>query len=149
MKNPHLCLIYGDLGTAYAIIKAAQLLDNAEYLAEATAIVLRTVTRTTLAEAFINDASVWYGASGVYLLYDRIYRQTGVLAFAEAAAYWLARIPAFGGQSTGCLGFKPFFFRKQLAAASGFNFGLLGIGLTLIHALSDSQHRLDEFIWIT
>ena len=144
----NLCLIYGDLGTVHAILKAAQLLNNTEYLVEATAIALRTVVRTTPAESFVRDASVWYGASGVYLLYDRIYRQTGVTAFAQAAEYWLGRIPTFGKEPAGCLGFNPVFFQKQVAAQFGFNFGLLGIGLTLIHALSAGRYRLDEFIWL-
>ena len=144
----NLCLVYGDVGTAYAAIRAAQRLGHAEYEAEATRIALRTVQRTNASEAFLYDASVWYGAGGSYLLYDSVFRQTGRIEFAEAARYWLNRIPEMAQHDNEYLGFNSYFFHKHPTAQLSFKFGLTGIGLVLLQALSNSQYVLDEFVWL-
>lgn len=145
---PNLCLLYGDLGPAYAIARAANVLDHAGYRAEAVRIGRRTTQRVALPETFLHDASVWYGAAGTHLLYDALHRQTGEADFATAAAYWLAHLPRRADPAAPHLGFRPHFFADQPAAPLCFNFGLVGIGLTLLQALSGGQHRLDEFIWL-
>jgi hypothetical protein len=144
----NLCLLYGDLGTVCAIVKAAQLLDNGQYLAEAIRIALRTIDRVSLPQTLLHDASVWYGVAGTYLLYDALFRQTGIEAFATAAAYWLKQFPKRANHQNDYLGFSSHFFGVVPEAQLSFNFGIVGIGLTLIQALSQGAYSLDKFIWL-
>ncbi|RSK37522.1 lanthionine synthetase LanC family protein [Hymenobacter metallilatus] len=145
----NLCLLYGDLGTAYAIIRAATILGNSYYLEEATQIALRTTRRTALADTYLYDASLWYGTSGTYLLYAALYRLTRVEEFARAAQFWLEGLPRLATHPNEYLGFSSYFFKQNPAAQQGFNFGVTGIGLTLIQALSKGQYSVDDFIWLS
>ena len=145
----NLCLIYGDLGTAYGLLRAAAALADDSAREAAIAVVRRTLSRHSVAETHIQDASVFYGAAGAYLLYDAIYRQTQVPEFAEAADYWLARIPGLATQTNEYLGFSPQFYAHYPAAQLGVSFGVVGIGLTLLQAQSGGRYALTDFIGLS
>lgn len=146
--TPNLCLIYGDLGTAHAVLRAAIVLDNPVYRAAALEVVHRTIRRRTEADTYLRDASIYYGVSGTYLLYDALYRLApDEPALAEAAAYWLSRVPTFADPSNAAeyLHFQPQFYANYPAACLGMGFGLVGIGLTLLYALSRGRHAFHAF----
>ena len=145
----NLCLIYGDLGTAYGLLRAAAALADEDAQEAAIAVVRRTLPRHNMAQTHIQDASVFYGAAGTYLLYDAIYRQTQVPEFAVAADYWLARIPELATQENEYLGFSPQFYAHYPAAQLGVSFGLVGIGLTLLQAQSAGRYALTDFIGLS
>jgi lantibiotic modifying enzyme len=144
-----LCLAYGDLGPAHAIIKAGTILKNKDFIKHATAIALTAAKRVSFAEAALADASVWYGVAGTFLLYNSIYRQTGTEEFSKIAEHWLLQIPSMATHNNEYLGFSSYFFHEAPSAQLGFNFGLTGIGLTLIQALSQDRYLLDNFIWLS
>jgi len=148
--TPNVGLLYGDASTAYALVRAARLLGNVEDLAEAIHIARLTTREDSLVAPFPNEASVWYGISGAYLIYDALYRQTGDEAFAAAAARWAARIPAQAVFQNEYLNFSSNYYQvsHNPVAQLGFNFGLVGVGLTLIQVLSPGCHLLDEFTWL-
>ena len=148
-ETNNLCLIYGDLGTCYALLRAAAILDHAEYRAAAVAAARRTTARVSAADTHIRDASIYYGAAGTYLLYDAIHQQTGDEAFAQAAHYWLTRIPGLATHQNDCLNFSPQFYHTYQTARLGFGFGVVGIGLTLLQALSGGRYSLSEFVGLT
>jgi lantibiotic biosynthesis protein len=141
------CLVYGDIGTSYAIIRAAQILNEEEYLAEGTQIALETIKRKTKEETFLNDASVKYGVCSPCLIYSRIYEITGIEAFKEASAYWHAQIPLYATGQNKYLGFKSFFFGEYDNAQLDLNFGLIGIALTIMQSTSD-QYTINQFAWL-
>lgn len=145
----NLCLIYGDLGTAYGLLRAATALADAGAQAAAIEVVRRTLPRHSVADTHIQDASVFYGAAGAYLLYDAIYRHSGVPEFAEAARYWLARIPGLATHANEYLGFSPQFYAHYPAAQLGLSFGVVGIGLTLLQAQSRGRYALTDFIGLS
>lgn len=145
----NLCLIYGDLGTAYGLLRAAATLADDVAREAAIEVVRRTLPRRSMAQTHIQDASVFYGAAGTYLLYDAIYRQTRVPEFAKAADYWLARIPGLATQANEYLGFSPQFYAHYPAAQLGVSFGVVGIGLTLLQAQSGGRYALTDFIGLS
>jgi lantibiotic biosynthesis protein len=146
----NLCLIYGDPSTAYALIRAAKLLGNAEDLAEATRIALLTTRPEAPQSPFPDDASVYYGAAGAYLVYAALHRQTGEPAFAAAASRWVTSIPALAVYPNEYLNFSTNYFRvsHNQHVQLNFNFGLLGVGLALLQTLSQGRHSVDEFTWL-
>jgi len=145
----NLCLIYGDLGTAYGLLRAATALGDAEATAAAIAVVRRTLPRRSVADTHIQDASVFYGAAGAYLLYDALHRHTAVPEFAEAAGYWLARIPGLATHANEYLGFSPQFYPHYAAAQLGLSFGVVGIGLTLLQAQSGGRYAVTDFVGLS
>ncbi len=147
-RTNNLCLVYGDLGTTHALVRAAAVLDDAALRAEAIAIGERTTHRTTLDDTYLHDGSVFYGTSGAYLLYHSLHRLTGVSAFGAAAQHWLAQTPTRAQHANEYLGFSSYFFADQPSAQLGFNLGITGIGLTLVQALSQRRYALDEFTWL-
>jgi len=147
-RTNNLCLVYGDLGTTHALVRAADVLDDAAYRAEAIAIGERTTHRTSLNDTYLHDGSIFYGTSGAYLLYDSLHQLTGVPAFGAAAQHWLAQTPTRAQHAQEYLGFSSYFFADQPSAQLGFNLGVTGIGLTLLHALSQGRHALADFIWL-
>lgn len=148
--TPNLCLLYGDPSTAYALVRAAKVLGDATLLAEAIHTALLSTRPGAPHAPFEHDASVYYGTSGAYLVYDALHRQTGVTAFATAGARWLAAIPVQAIFQNDDLNFSTNYHRvsHNPLVQWSFNFGLSGIGLTLLHALSGRRQPLDEFIWL-
>ncbi|MFD2584911.1 lanthionine synthetase LanC family protein [Pedobacter vanadiisoli] len=141
------CLVYGDIGTSYAIIRAAQILKDDDYLAEGIQIALETIKRKTKEETFLNDASVKYGVCSPCLIYSRIYELTGIEAFKKASAYWEAQIPSYATGRNKYLGFKSFFFGEYDNAQLDLNFGLIGIALTIMQCTSD-RYKINQFTWL-
>jgi hypothetical protein len=142
----NLCLIYGDLGTAHGLVLAANALQDAAARQAAVDVVRHTLPRVSVADTNIRDASVYYGASGAYLLYDALHRHTGEADFGAAAQQWLARVPGLATHGPEYLGFSPQFYKDYPAARLGVGFGLVGIGLTLLQAESQGRYALDEFV---
>lgn len=151
-RTDNLCLIYGDLGPAHAVLRAAAVLDNPAYRAAALAVARRTTQRRTEADTYLEDASVYYGACGAYLVYDALHQLApDEPALAEAGAYWLARVPGMADQAHDAkyLHFRPQFFHEHPSARLSLGYGLVGIGLTLLHALSGGRHTFHEFIGLS
>ncbi|WP_158797083.1 lanthionine synthetase LanC family protein [Pedobacter sp. L105] len=146
-KTTNHCLVYGDIGTAYAIIRAAVIFNHKEYLKEGIEIALLSLKRKTHEETFLNDASVKYGAASPCLIYNRIYQLTGITSFKQASAYWAEQIPVYAVHNNESLGFNSFFFGEFENAQLDLNFGLIGIGLTILQAISD-QYAINKFIWL-
>lgn len=146
-KTINHCLVYGDIGTGYAIIRAAKILNEESYLAQGIQITLDTIKRKTIEETFLNDASVKYGVCSPCLIYNRIYQLTGIEVFKQASDYWLAQIPSYANGQNKYLGFKSFFFGDYDNAQLDFNFGLIGIALTIMQSTSD-KYTINQFTWL-
>jgi lantibiotic biosynthesis protein len=145
----NLCLVYGDLGTTYALIKAAKALEDDSLLSEATRIALLTINRKSKAETHIHDASILYGTSGTYLLYEALYQQTRQNEFALAANFWLGETLNMAFHNNEYQGFEPQFYNDYHAAKMGFGFGITGIGLTLLQAVSKGEYAINDFAWLS
>ncbi|MBB5635227.1 lantibiotic modifying enzyme [Pedobacter cryoconitis] len=142
------CVVYGDIGTVYAIIKAAQILKDSAYLAEAIILAYDTVTRHRKEDTTLLDASIKYGVSSPYLVYNRIYQLTGIEAFKTAANYWFDQISEMNTADNEYLGFNSHFFKKYPEGQLGFGYGLAGIGLVFMQHLSEGALSINEFTWI-
>ncbi|MFD2284988.1 hypothetical protein GJU39_17450 [Pedobacter petrophilus] len=146
-KTINHCLVYGDIGTSYAIIRAAKILNHQAYLSEGIQIALDTLSRKTIDETFLNDASVKYGVCSPCLIYNRIYQLTGIEDFKQGSAYWLDQITSYANGENKYLGFKSFFFGEHDNAQLDLNFGLIGIALTIMQSVSD-KYSINQFTWL-
>jgi len=141
------CIVYGDLSTAYIIIKTAKILEDANYLAFGIDVAKDTIRKHRIENTSLMDASIKYGVSSPYILYNRIFQLTGLEVFKNAAVYWLDQITEMKKNETEYLGFNSHFFKKYPEGQLGFSFGLAGIGLVLMQYLSDDELSINEFTW--
>lgn len=148
-ETNNLCLIYGDLGVCYALIKGARLLDNESFYQIGLQTALLTTKRTLLKQTLLYDGSIWYGRAGAYLLYNHLFKQTGAPALREAAGYWLDGIIDTAAKDNPYLGFNSHFFGKSKDAQLSFNFGLIGIGLAQMQAISNDRYSIENFVWLS
>jgi hypothetical protein len=132
-------LCYGDLGVAYALWKAANVLAEPAAQDQALEQLFQLAGRRQPAAYQVYDASVIYGTSGLTLLFQRLFAQTQQPAFEQAADYWYAQGLKLNRHQGYVVGYRNYYNRTVKCAYSSFFEGLAGYGLTLL------QHQTEEF----
>jgi lantibiotic modifying enzyme len=140
---------YGDPGVAAALLMAARHVDNREWEAEAERIAL-TACRRPLEHTGVIDASICHGASGLGLIYQRLFHATGNPAFRDAARDWYARAMAMRTPGDGVAGYLAWSpnaagvreWRAERALLSG----AIGVALALHAGLSNAEPRWDRML---
>lgn len=79
---------YGDLSVAFALLHSGHSLGIREWKNLGIDIALLTTKRTT-GDALCRDACFCHGSAGLLHQYNRLYQNTGLPEFKEAALYWL------------------------------------------------------------
>jgi lantibiotic modifying enzyme len=92
-----------------------------------------------------------HGTAGVALIFQRLFLDTGLQDFEEAAGYWHEQTLSFATIPEGPAGFLPYTVQEavQPAQARGFLLGISGIGLSLLHAVSDIRPDWDECLLLS
>lgn len=150
-KPARLAWCYGDLGIAVALLKAARATANAAW--EATAVELaRGAARRPAQGAGVIDACFCHGAAGVAHLFNRLYQATEEPALAQAALYWFDRaleMQRGEGGFAGYLSYAPCDNGKPgWTGATDVLFGVTGIALALLAAVTDVDPRWDDFLLV-
>ncbi len=143
-------LCYGDMGVIYALFRAGTILESKAIQLKATELMLQTTTRKTSDTNGIKDAGILYGASGVALIYDKMYRLTNNYIFFESAKEWFDTISLYRKESPkddGTLGFEGYFNQHFSNTNYSFMEGIAGIGTTLMKAI-DKNMAFDKLIWL-
>lgn len=143
-------LCYGDMGVIYALYRAGMVLNDEALKANAVALMVQTTTRKTVDTNGIKDAGILYGASGVALIYDKMYRLTHNATFYDSANAWYDAIISYQKETSkhkSTLGFEGFFNQHFAHTNYSFMEGLAGIGTTLMRA-ADKSTPFDKLIWL-
>jgi lantibiotic modifying enzyme len=141
-------LCYGDMGVAYSLLRAGQVLNDHLIEEEGLAVFTFSATRRSPAESGIRDAGILYGASGTALLFDKAYELTGQPELDEAARHWYDRIPDFATHDNATAGYQGVFNQHFPHTNVGFMEGIAGIGATLIKSTQRDTYSFDELIWL-
>lgn len=139
-------LLHGDLGTCYGLLRAANVLTSQELEQETLNILYNCCKRREKEDTLIDDASVFYGASGVALLFGKIYRITNCYTFHETATYWHKKIISFRQYENEFSGFRARFNQKYPHTNAGFSEGIIGIGMVLMKHLDKDLPSLDPLV---
>nr|WKN34024.1 lanthionine synthetase LanC family protein [Tunicatimonas sp. TK19036] len=139
-------LLLGDLGIGYGLLRASQLLNNSTLEEEALTVLYDCCKRQTAEETLIHDASIFYGASGTALLFERIFDLTHQYCFSQSAQYWHQQVPAFRHPEHPHAGFKAIFNQKYPYTNICFNEGILGIGIALMRNLTPFTPSLNSLL---
>lgn len=130
---------YGDLGVAMALLETGSLLEEAKYRQVAMKALQMTVGRREQRETYVYDTGICHGSAGVAVIYDHLYRRTGLPEFREAYEYWIDMTIKMG-YHTGNAGYRAQRFNKEHGAGEweseqSLLEGIAGIGLTLLSYL--------------
>lgn len=127
---------YGDLGIALMLWQCGNAIDRADWKAEALRIFQFNCKRRDAGANFINDAGFCHGAAGVALIFQRMYRETGLPEFLETAQYWHAYTLQMAAPGLGVGGYKVYATKPIPIDDMNRNLleGAAGIGMCLLHA---------------
>ena len=97
------------------------------------------------------DAGICHGTAGVAHIFQRIFQDTGLPVFKDTANYWYEQTLEQANIPEGLAGYLPYFINEpvHLAQARGFLVGISGIGLSLLHAVSDNRPDWDECLLLS
>ena len=137
---------YGDPGVAVALWGVASRLGTSASLALETAHDCATRAPETCG---IRDSALCHGTSGIAHLNNRFYQASGDTTFRDAARDWYARTlatrrPVNDGVSVG--GFAQWRGELEWQPASGLIDGAIGVGLSLISAISETEPSWDRML---
>jgi len=126
-------MCYGDLGIAFAILKASKSLYSTNLKKEAISI-LSYCNKRKKEDNLTDGANVIYGASGVACMYEEIYNLTKKPIYRKKAIYWANHIKnslTLNGNEL----YNPDDFKAPYNDVNyylSFGWGISGIGTTLI-----------------
>ena len=147
-KPARLSLCYGDLGVGYSLLRASQTLQLDQHLPLALDILHFSANRRERPQTLLGDAGILYGASGLALTFDKVYRLTKNPVFAETSQYWLNQIPAWQTDYPDFLGFQSQYNSDMLNTGVSVYEGLAGIGLTLMQQQDPQLPSFSDLIWL-
>jgi hypothetical protein len=144
---------YGDPGIAMALLLAARGAGRKDWEKEAIAIGLAAASRSP-DDCRVVDAGLCHGSAGLGHIFHRLYRATGVQAFAGAARFWLAdslgrRRPGEG--VAGYLAWQPVGSNGESGwvPAVGLLEGATGVALALLGAVSPVEPAWDRCLLLS
>jgi lantibiotic biosynthesis protein len=134
---------YGSPGIPIALLRAARALGRDDW--RDTALRLATVSaQVPFEKSGVIDPPFCHGAAGLMHQFNRLYQETGVPLFADAARAWFNRTLAYRAEGEGVAGFAS---RSMPGSAKfaepGMLYGVAGIAAVLGAAVSDVEPSWD------
>lgn len=122
---------YGDLGIGLSLFYSSKSCNDEELKDYAIKVLLHTVNRKN---DFVDEPGFCHGSSGIFVIYNELFKLTGIKDFEEASNYWLTYTLNHVEKDKNSL------FKKTTGANIGKdNLGLLegsaGIGLSLLEMI--------------
>ena len=136
---------YGDLSVGLALFQAGMALNDSSLQEEGISIFRSAGSRRTVQETGILDASICHGTSGIALMYNRMYKNTGMEEFKKTAYYWAEQTLNFIKVETGLINYKSWEAQEQgWKIDNGLLNGSSGVAMTLMSIYSDKDYDWDR-----
>lgn len=137
---------YGDLGTAFGLFRASQVLTEDFALAQRVDDILSQCCQRSIADGCTPDATITYGAAGLAAVFDDLYRRSGHIRYQAAAQDWYSQIMSYdqGGPYAG--------FHNRFSSESNefmqisLGWGITGIGISLMQYVRKDLPTLDGLL---
>ncbi len=143
---------YGDPGAAAVLYLAARAVGEIPWQTEALAIA-RAAARRRQEVSGVVDACICHGAAGLAHLFNRLYQESGDIAFRDAAVKWFEDVIERQQPGTGVAGFSAAYLDangdRHEEASPGLLEGTVGIGLALLAGLSDVSPDWDRMFLLS
>ncbi len=149
-KKSRLAWCYGDLGVGIRLWFAAKVLNDEKLKEKTISIFKHAALRVKQEDTMVVDAGICHGSYGNAQLFNRIYQETGIITFKEAANFWINDGLEKGTFEQGFAGYKQWKgsdekWGKELSLLEG----VAGIGLVIIDHLSSFNTNWDECLMIS
>lgn len=140
-QNNYQCLGYGDVGIGYTFLHLGKYVDKV-YFKIGKKILDNACSFRDDDGIFIKDAELIYGASGLFVFFDKFKKLS--TNYENAANYWLNRVINFNNHKSSWVGYKTYINGFDETIQLSFQHGLIGIGLALINTqlISESHDYL-------
>ncbi|MGI9650894.1 lanthionine synthetase LanC family protein [Chryseobacterium sp. RLHN22] len=139
---------YGDIGNGLALLKAGKALKSDLLVNESSAVLNNCLTRN-FEDNLTLDASIYYGAAGLYIAFAEVYSLTADVRFLEKADYWLNCIPKYKVHDNDYAGFKTRLLDQVLSWNICFGWGITGIGSVILNNHTKSFKSLTPLTLLT
>jgi lantibiotic modifying enzyme len=142
-KPARVAWCYGSPGVPIALLRAASALERDDWRESAIRLA-GVAAETPFEESGVIDPPFCHGAVGLMHQFNRLYQDTGVPLFADAARAWFERTLAYRVEGTGVAGFCS---RSMPDEGSfdepGMLYGAAGVAVTFAAATSDVEPSWD------
>lgn len=135
IQKSRLAWCYGDLGIALSLLRASEIIQDTDVRNKAMDILYFSTTRLDLKENNVTDNCICHGAAGLYMIFRRVYLDTGDILFNQTADYWLQQIIN-----------SPIHIKNDNLSLLN---GISGVGLVLISFLMNDQQDWDSFFLLS
>ena len=151
ISKSRLAWCYGDLGIATTLYQAGNILDRQDWIEKSLEILQFAASwRRDLKDNMVFDACFCHGTSGIGHIFYRMWYNTKILEFKEAADYWFGKTIEMASFKDGLEGFKIW---NTLTHSYDNSYGLLegvaGIGLALISYAYETEPFWDECLLLS
>ena len=152
ISTSRLAWCYGDLGVGLALYHAANAANVDQWRRKAIEVFTYSCSRKDLQINGIKDAGLCHGTAGLAHIFHRLYLDTGISSFKEATSYWHEQTLGFDINCNNLSGYAPYLNVKvgnEESLFGGFLMGISGIGLSLLHSVSDIPPAWDECLLLS
>lgn len=151
IHGSRLAWCYGDLGIAMALWRAGQALDNETWKNKALEILLFTAEkRRNPVGGITRDTGLCHGASGVGHIFYRMWWNTRIPEFYDAASYWFDETLTMARFDNGPAGFKSWnYVTGEWYDNYKFLEGITGAGLALLTFYYQIEPAWDECLLLS
>ena len=156
-RDSRLAWCYGDLSVGYSLYKVSRIegMERPAVEHEALDILMNTVTRTDLKEISVVDGGLCHGTSGLAHIYNRLYQDSKIDIFKDAALFWYKETFKMSKYNNEFVGFGiPYYLsekEKEINREYNTSFltGIAGIGLSLLSAIYDVEPEWDNYLLLS
>lgn len=139
-------MCYGDLGVAYSLYESSFILSEVEIKTTSMQI-LESCAKRSLNKIYTFDAGITYGATGLFIAFQKLYKKHNIDVFKIASNYWADNILEF--RDSNKIDYAGFInrFNKNTDDVSfnlSFGWGLIGIAIGLMNSLNGDLPSIDE-----
>jgi lantibiotic modifying enzyme len=142
---------YGDLGIAVTLWQAGEALKNSSWTVKAIEVLKYAATRKDLQANVVADAGLCHGTAGIGHIFYRMWWNTRLPEFKEAADYWFNETLKMAVHSDGLAGYKAWHGGENSGWVNevGLLEGVAGIGLALMTYHYEMEPTWDECLLLS
>ena len=149
-KKSRLAWCYGDLGVGIRLWFAAKVLNDEKLKEKTISVFKHAALRVKQEDTMVMDAGICHGSYGNSQLFNRMYQETGILEFKDAASFWINDGLEKAAFEDGFSGYKQWQGDdKEWGKEVSLLEGIAGIGLVIIDYLSSFDTKWDECLMIS
>ena len=151
LSKSRLAWCYGDLGIATTLYQAGITFDRQDWVTKSLEIFrFAAVWRRDLEGNMVNDACLCHGSSGIGHIFYRMWYNTKISEFKEAADYWFEKTLELATFEDGLEGYKIW---NSITQSYEIGYGLLeggaGIGLAMLSYCYECEPFWDECLLLS